>query len=68
MNTQVPVAFCDKCGNPIHHGNRPDGRPNGVTFIDCNGIPGNNITVCADCLFELGKRRREGAAPWQMNR
>ena len=60
MNTQIPVAFCDKCGQPIFHGNRPDGCPNGVTFRDCNGIPGNNITVCADCLFELGKRRREG--------
>ena len=49
-----PIAQCDRCGAPIFYGNRPDGTPNGVTLKDCHGIPGNNLTLCADCIVNIG--------------
>ena len=58
--SQKPVATCDKCGKPIYYGHRPDGIPNGFTLRDCHGIPGNNVTVCADCVIAIGKAVERG--------
>ncbi len=52
-----PIAFCDNCGAPIYYGNHPDGMPNGMTFVDCHGIKGNNLTLCHDCICDVGRRR-----------
>lgn len=42
---------CDGCGRIFFSGNRPDGTPNGVTFLTKNGA---EITVCADCITKFG--------------
>ena len=44
---------CDWCGKRIVWGSRPDGLPNGVTFV-CKD--GSTVTMCADCLIEEGRK------------
>jgi len=52
--------ICDKCGKTFEAGNRPDGFPNSMGFIQKDK---KKITVCADCIIEIGKadeqQRRE---------
>lgn len=42
---------CSKCKKEFMAGNRPDGLPNGVGFEMEDGIV---ITLCCDCITELG--------------
>ena len=50
---------CDKYGKLFAPGNRPDGCPNGVGFLQEDGSIYN---VCADCLIDFGKEIEENAA------
>lgn len=45
---------CDICGKTFETGNRPDGLPNGMTFVLKDGA---ELTMCADCIIEMGKVR-----------
>ena len=44
--------ICDNCKHFFTAGNRPDGVPNGVAFVQKNR---KKITMCADCIIKLGK-------------
>lgn len=48
---------CDKCKKEFKAGNRADGLPNGVGFEMEDGTV---ITLCAECLMELGKLDDKG--------
>lgn len=48
---------CDNCKKEFKSGNREDGIPNGVGF---QMEDGTTITLCADCLIELGKLDEKG--------
>lgn len=49
---------CDKCKKDFSEVvDRADGLPNGVGFELQNG---KVITLCADCIKELGSRDRKG--------
>jgi len=50
------LILCDRCAKIFSPGNRPDGIPNGVTFVQDNGKP---ITLCADCLIKQGAMVRK---------
>ena len=43
---------CDVCGKEFTYGNRPDGFPNGMTFVR-EGM--DDITVCAECIEKMGQ-------------
>ena len=43
---------CEYCGKEYEAGNRPEGFPNGMTFI---GKDGHKMTICADCLIRIGR-------------
>ena len=49
------IMKCDVCGKEFGYGNRDDGLPNGVTFVTKKG----RITMCADCVIEMGKRSED---------
>ena len=46
---------CDRCGNTFEPGNRSSGIPNGVCF-KCKD---RDITMCADCMMEIGSMSEE---------
>ena len=49
---------CDRCKNHISKKIiRGDGLPNGMTF---QRQEGKDITLCADCIMELGQLDDEG--------
>ena len=48
---------CDNCKKEFVAGNRADGIPNGVGFQMQDGTI---ITICAECLMELGKLDEKG--------
>ena len=56
MSIKEQRIRCDKCGKEFKVGNRPDGLPNGVGF---QLEDGSIYTVCADCLIEMGREKRE---------
>lgn len=48
---------CDNCKKEFEAGNRADGLPNGIGFELQDGTL---ITLCAECLMELGKLDDKG--------
>jgi len=48
---------CDNCKKGFVAGNRADGIPNGVGFQMTDGTL---ITLCAECIIELGKLNDKG--------
>ena len=48
---------CDNCKKVFVAGNRADGLPNGIGY---EMIDGTLITLCADCIMELGKLGDKG--------
>lgn len=48
---------CDNCKKGFVAGNRADGIPNGVGFQMKDGTV---ITLCADCIIELGRKSHKG--------
>lgn len=48
---------CDNCKKEFVAGNRGDGIPNGVGFQMKDGTV---ITLCAECIIELGKLNDKG--------
>lgn len=48
--------ICSNCKHFFSVGRRPDGTPNGVGFV-LEG--GKEITLCANCLIELGKMSQD---------
>ena len=44
--------ICDICGKEFEIGNRPDGLPNGMTFVRKDGT---RLTMCTDCIIEKGR-------------
>lgn len=47
---------CDLCGIKFKPGNRPDGIPNGVSFVLNTG---KTVTYCADCIMKIGQGKAE---------
>ncbi len=47
---------CDCCGKYFKIGNRKNGIPNGVSFIQENG---HAITMCADCIIKVSEMSDE---------
>lgn len=46
---------CDYCGKEFGVGNRPDGMPNGFSFVKQDG---STLTVCTDCIIALGRETK----------
>ena len=48
--------ICDNCKRFFTAGHRPDGIPNGIKMV----LEGNkSITMCADCVINIGKMTEE---------
>lgn len=47
---------CDNCGKEFEVGNRPDGLPNGIGLQMADE---SILTLCADCVMKIGKRKLE---------
>ena len=45
---KIKCSYCKKTFKP---GNKPDGSPNGVAFVDKNG---KVINMCHDCICKVG--------------
>lgn len=48
---------CDNCKKVFVAGNRADGLPNGIGFEMKDGTV---ITLCAECIIELGRMSNKG--------
>lgn len=52
------VAICNECRKVIRSGKRPDGLPNGVSFISKERLA---TSVCTDCIMKMGEEiKKEG--------
>lgn len=47
---------CDYCGKEFEVGNRPDGMPNGFSFVKQDG---STLTVCTNCVIDFGRGDKE---------
>ena len=53
---KIEYIICDDCGAKFKPGNRPDGIPNGMSFIDGQG---KHVDVCAKCIINYGRQAKQ---------